>query len=173
MGSSMKLSDKNAPSAARQGKCTSDSLLLRGLEVHAAIAQYEAHIRQPGLGTNLRFLLDTKNISMFRQQFVQQGKMRLILGQVGIGVLRYFYDFLMGTPIDENVWSVVAFCSFMAVVESEGLLLPCIRACGGEQNPKCLEFVLRFSMPRAPVENVSDFGLYTVFKSAHGLAYPL
>lgn len=119
---------------------------------------------------NEKAKLDAAAEKKFAQEFAL---MCLILWQLGIAVLFYFYDFLMRSPIDENVWSVAMLRSFIVVAENEGLLLPCAKVHSGEQNLECPEFVLRFSMPRAPAEDVSDFGLYTRFRPAHWLACPL
>ena len=130
-------------------------------------------ISQAGFGANLGFLPHPKSKAMLGQQFLEQRKAFLILLQIGIGVLFDFHDFLVGTPIDQNVWSVAMFGSLMVVVENEGLLLPCARMPSGEQNLECLEFILRFSVPRAPTQDVRDFALYTRLRPAHWLANPL
>src|SRR5438034_6242527 len=63
-------------------------------------------------------------------------------------------------PQTTRISGVYRCFAVVMVFQNEGLLLPCVRVCGRQQNPECPEFVLGLRVPRASTDNIGDFALY-------------
>jgi ABC-type enterobactin transport system permease subunit len=84
--------------------------MLRSRDLHAAIAQDKAGIRQARLGANVGSLPHAEVIPVLGQKLTNHGKPRLILREIGIRVFLDLNDFLMCAPDDQNVRCVAVLC---------------------------------------------------------------